>query len=259
PLPNFRALRAGGPDVEWEGRNIPKAGANFAAPFETASPSFTGLMYAPILRRPAVVTVVPVFRERQPVYALSLVYSSRFFDELLRAERDPGVTTAILDQRGVFIARNPDSERFVGRVGPAPFDHGAAQLPRAGVGEGLNVESIPVVYAFSRSEVTDYVVAAGMPRSAVLAPAWRALWLSLGVLLSAGALGTVFAFRLWRRVGTPLTALAEQARSLGESHGEIAATGIDEVDALRTPLATLACTRRGCHGCCRAVRSTRRA
>ncbi|MFL5415984.1 MAG: hypothetical protein ACJ78Y_08310, partial [Myxococcales bacterium] len=30
PLPNFRALRAGGPDVEWEGRNIPKAGANFA-------------------------------------------------------------------------------------------------------------------------------------------------------------------------------------------------------------------------------------
>jgi signal transduction histidine kinase/CheY-like chemotaxis protein len=236
PLPNFRALNSSRPEAEWEGRRIPMAGGLHHVPFETGTPSFSGLIYSPVLKRPAVGTNMPVIREGTPVYGLSLVYSSRFYEHLLERESAPGLTSAVFDARGRIIARNRDSERFVGLPGPAPFHDGIAALPREGVGETTTIDSIRFVYAYSRSGLADVVVGVGMPKAAVLAPAWRALWVWLGVLAFAAGGGAFVAVWLWRRVGTPLAALAQQARTLGDARPAPVRSGIQEVEALRTAL-----------------------
>jgi signal transduction histidine kinase len=177
-----------------------------------------------------------VVRAGRARYVLALAYGSEFFASVLRPERATDAVAAMWDARGRFIARNRESERFVGLPGPEPFRGGTASLPAEGVGATRNVEGVPFVYAYRRSAVADYVIAVGMPRSAVLAPAWRALALWLGVLLSAGAIGTLLAIRLWRRVGTPLAALARQARSLGHPDRRVPPSDVAELETLRTAL-----------------------
>jgi signal transduction histidine kinase len=231
-LPNYRELLERATEAEWQGRLLPLPRGWLLAPFDTGRPAFSGIFYGPVIHRPAVASTVPVIRAGQSRYVLALAYPAEFFASVLQSEAAPEATAALWDASGRFIARNHDSERFVGLPGPGPFRDGVAALPAEGVGETPNVEGIPFVYAYRRSAVADYVIGAGMPRAAVLAPAWRALWLWLGALVAAAVVGVFFAFRLWRRVGTPLAALAHQARSLGDAHVDVAPSGIDEVDAL---------------------------
>jgi PAS domain S-box-containing protein len=238
PLPNFRELLSAGAGAEWEGRPLPLPEAGFLfAPFTTGQPSFSGLFFGPVNQRPVVASTVPVMRGGKPRYVLALAYGAEFFLKVLEAERAPdALTTALFDDAGVFIARNRDPERWVARRGPAPFALGIGRLPQEGVGEGVSIEAVPFVYAFSRSAVNGWAVAAGLPRSAVLAPAWRALSIWLAVLVGAAAIGSLLAYRLWRRVALPLGALAHQAHALGDERREVSPTDLEEVETLRVAL-----------------------
>ena len=131
----------------------------------------------------------------------------------------------------------------MGLRAPAPFGEGGAGLPDEGVGENLSIEWVRFVYAYSRA-ANGWIVAAGMPRSAVLAPAWRALWIWLAVLVSAGLVGSLLAFRLWRRIAIPLGALAHQARSLGDRQREVSPSDVEEVETLRVALQDTATNER---------------
>ena len=91
PLPTLRDAQ--GTDVQWEGRPIPMPGASLLVPFQTGEPFFTGLVYAPVVRRPAVGTLMPVYRGGEPRYALALVYGARFFERVLRAETASDLTS----------------------------------------------------------------------------------------------------------------------------------------------------------------------
>jgi PAS domain S-box-containing protein len=238
PLPNFRDLLSTHADAQWEGRKLPLPDATFLfTPFETGQPSYSGLFFGPVNRKPVVASTVPVTRGGKPRYALALAYASDFFVRLLRGEGAPEeLTTALFDEAGLFIARSAEPDRFIARLGPAPFSSGTRGLPREGVGEGLSIESVPFVYAYSRSAANGWVIVAGMPKSAVLAPAWRVLWIWLAVLVSAGVIGSLLALRLWRRVAIPLGALAHQAHSLADERRDVPPTDVEEVEALRVAL-----------------------
>ncbi len=236
PLPNFRKLASVSTDVEWNGRRLPLPGAWLFAPFDTGQPSFSGIFFGPVNRRPVVASTVPVLRAKHARYVLAVAYSSQFFENVLQAESRPGEITALYDQSGSFIARNLESEKYVGREGAATFRNPTA-IDQEVVGEATNVQGTRVVYARIRSAVAPgYVISASVPRATVLGPAWRSLWSWLGVLSAAAAIATWFAVRLWRGVGTPLAALARQARSAGEQRDEGPSTAIDEVEALRDAL-----------------------
>jgi len=238
PLPNFRKLASVAKDVEWNGRRLPLPGAWLFTPFETRRPSFSGIFYGPVNRRPVVAITMPVLRGGEPRYVLAVAYSSEFLANVLQKERPGGAgTSAMFDVHGRFIARSHDSERFVGRPGPTPFANGTEGLPDEGVGESLSVESVEVIYAYSRTADRAVIVGVAMPKAAVLAPARRALWSWLAVLSVAAAIGAAFAVRLWRRVGTPLAALANQARvRVQREHMPVEPSGIAEVEALRVAL-----------------------
>jgi hypothetical protein len=91
------------------------------------------------------------------------------------------------------------------------LSEGSGHPSAEGFGEASTVEGIPMFFAFSRSEFDGSVSVVGMPKSLVLEPAWRTLWVSLALFVAAALIGSLFAFRLWRRLAIPLGALARQA------------------------------------------------
>jgi signal transduction histidine kinase len=237
PLPNMRQLLARKPFVEWQGLPIPLPDISlFDAPLQTGQPAFSGLLYGPVIKRPIVGINVPVMRGGKPAYVLGLAYSSEYFVKLLQNGPDvPGLIKTLVDGQGLIIARNHEPEKFVARPAPAAFQEAARDLPE-GIGQTLSLDGVPIFYAYSRSAVNGWVSVVAMPRSAVLAPAWRALWIWLLVLLSTALVGTALAWRLWRQLAQPLATLAEQARAWGQPHGPVPPSGIEEVEALRTAL-----------------------
>jgi signal transduction histidine kinase len=237
PLPNMRQLLAKKTFVEWQGRPVPTADISLLdGPLQTGQPAFSGLLYAFVSKRPIVLTVVPIMRSGKPVYVLGLAYSSEYFINLLQNGPDvPGLIKTLIDGQGLIIARNQEPEKFVARPAPAAFQEAARDLLE-GIGETLSLDGVPIFYAYTRSAVNGWVSVVAMPRSAVLVPAWRALWIWLAVLLSTALVGTVLAWRLWRQLAKPLTALAGQARALSAPHEQAPPSGIEEVEALRTAL-----------------------
>lgn len=246
PLPNVRRKLARKAQADWNGHPIPLPDiSQFDAPLQTGKPAFSGLIYGPVSKRPAVAINVPVMRGGKPAYVIAIAYSAEFFGRLLQTgAQAPELIKALTDAQGLIIARNLESEKFVARRSPAPFQNGTRGMPAEGIGESLNLAGVSVYYAYSRSAVNGWVSFVGMPRSAVLAPAWRAMWIWLAVLGSTGLVGAVLAVRLWRRLTIPLTALAEQARALDEPYAQLPPSGIEEVEVLRTALQKAAETDR---------------
>ncbi|HET7866408.1 MAG TPA: ATP-binding protein [Burkholderiaceae bacterium] len=237
PLPNFRLAAESTKEIDWSGRKLPMPdGGVLLRALQQRKPQFTGLIYGPVVRRPVVGNAVPVERGGTPLYGLGLTYSTEFIQRIVETNADGRVVKAVIDGSGLIIARHPDAERFVGLRALAPFDRGTAPLLAEGIGETIGIDGTRRVFAYSRSNVNDWVVVAGMPTSAVVAPAWRAVGLSVAVLLMVAAIGTFFAVRLWRRLAGPLAALAREAGSLGDRPFDVPPTGIAEIDTLRHSL-----------------------
>lgn len=245
-LPHLRRQLPRKPLADWNGHPIPLPDISlFDGPLQTGKPAFSGLLYGPVSKRPVVAINVPVMRGGRPVYVLGLAYSAEFFGSLLQTgAQAPALIKALTDAQGLIIARNPESEKFVARQAPTPFENGTSGMPPEGIGESLNLAGVPVFYAYSRSAVNGWVSFVGMPRSAVLAPAWRAMWIWLAVLVLTGLVGAVLALRLSRQLVIPLAALAGQARALDEPNGPLPPSGIEEVEVLRTALQKAAETDR---------------
>lgn len=149
-----------------------------------------------------------VFSVTEPIvlngkrYLLSYVASPRALDPVLADQHLPDRWAAgVIDRSGRLLSRWPDAELFRGRPVAASFvtaAHGTAE----GVVETQTVQGEPNVAAFSRSAVTGWTTAIGVPRSVLLQRAIRPL-VTLGVaailLLAAGlAIAIILGQRLSR-------------------------------------------------------------
>lgn len=234
-LPNLRRSLAKPGSVEWRGRRLPLPALEiFTDPLRTGQPAFSGLVYGRSSNRAVVATNVPVMRSGRATHVLGLAYSPDVYVDLLRAHA-PGQEhlAAIVDDRGLVVARNRAPEESVGLQAPAPFDKGAGALPDEGLGETVSLEGVPVHYAFSQSRVNGWTVSVGIPTSTLLAPARRALWASFAFVVAMFLLGGAFALRLSRRIAVPLTTLAARANSEANSFDDVPSSGIEEVEVLK--------------------------
>ncbi len=238
PLPNLRRTLATPRTVPWQGRALPLPTYEiFEAPLRTGKPAFSGLVYGPVSRRPVVATNVAVMRQGQATHVLGLAYSADFYVDLLRAQvRNPDYIATIVDGAGRVVARNRAHERFVGMAAPPPFNPGHPALAPEGVGQLINLEGERSYYAYSHSQVNDWIGAVGIPESKLLEPARRALWSSLALLAPLMALAAAVAVWLSRRITRPLVMLAQRAQSPGANDADVQSSGIREVDALREAL-----------------------
>ncbi len=166
---------------------------------------------------PIIVITLPVTLNGQVTYLLSASLNSDRLSQILREQGVPqDWIIAAVDRRGTIIARNVETERFVGQ--PATADLQANTGGQEGVWTGTARDGTPVIAGYARSRVSDWRLAVGGPISSVRAP----IAFSLQYLLLIGIVGVVASvlLALWlaRLVSRPLAALASGSGRL--VHGE---------------------------------------
>jgi len=152
--------------------------------FETGQVVVSDVFVGGVTGKPLVAVHVPVFRGGQVVYCLSVGYQPSYLGRVLTSESLPrDRVLAILDRKGVIIARTHEPERFVGKPGSASLLRRLAQTDED-VFESITLEGIPVYTIFTRSSRTGWAVAVGVPRATILQELLASVtWLTWIVLL----------------------------------------------------------------------------
>lgn len=189
-------------------------------------------------------TRVPVFEVVAPTpgpgsgraYLLTLRAPVDAVGEVLRREGVPsGMTATVADRRGIIVAHNADPDRFVGS--PVPWaTHSASEGAEEGWLRVADEAGIPVVRAFSRSELAGWTATVSLPETAFAAPLRRSLWTAAGLGVLLAALAAVLAIVFARRISEPIAALAGFARHNQDTATPLA-TRVLEVNEVSSALA----------------------
>ncbi|HTP95481.1 MAG TPA: ATP-binding protein [Burkholderiales bacterium] len=184
--------------------------------FDTRKPVVSDLYIGGVTRRPLVGVDIPVIRDGQVVFDLSMGFEPERLGLILTRQRLPAEWVAsIFDSQGTYVARTHDAAaNFVGQKGAPELMRRIAEVAEGRVETELR-DGTPVLAVFSRSEVSNWTVAIRIPR-ALLA---RQLWLPLSAVIAGLALllatGLLFAKILSADIARSIRALIEPATALG--------------------------------------------
>lgn len=187
--------------------------------FETGEPVLTDVFIGPVTGKPILALGVPVKRGKQTVYSLNAgIFPERIAKVLLSQNLPSHWISAVLDSKGHIVARTHDMDRLVGKPAGPDLIRMSRQSSE-GVLETITLEGIPVITAYSRSRVSDWCVAVGIPQAQLTTELKR----SLITLLIASML--VFASALWvawrlavTRVMKPANELLKRMQAI--AHGQ---------------------------------------
>jgi signal transduction histidine kinase/ActR/RegA family two-component response regulator len=160
----------------------------------------------------AVVAVnVPVLRENQLRYVLSITLPPQELTDLVKAGLyDAEGSAVLIDANGRVITRSKDADKHLGQRA-APGIAVASDAPPRGLGTGTALSGEEVYRAYVRSNVTGWIVSTGIARSVL--DRRVAADLSRTVLVGIGGLVIGVLLALWfaNRLRDPLAALAAKA------------------------------------------------
>jgi two-component sensor histidine kinase len=137
-----------------------------------------------------------VFRDGEVIYDLCFSPPLSVFQGLVEKQRpDQEWTVSLLDAAGTVFARVPNpGETFGKRASPSlyteMFRRNEASL------SSISLDGIALASAYTRSRLTGWTVAAGVPESSLIAPLWRNIAITSligGILL---LIGLTFAVRM---------------------------------------------------------------
>jgi diguanylate cyclase (GGDEF)-like protein len=199
----------------------PRVASGLGAVFSSRRPITTDVFMGPISRVPLIVVGVPVFRGDTVIYALGAAILPERLSALLAQQRlSPDWISAIFDSTGTVVARSRQQERFVGTKGAAAVVARIAAV-REDILEATSLEGIPVLTVFSKSAVSNWSVAIGIPLGSLTRDLWSALgWIAGGsVVLLLSSLG--MAWLIGFKIAQPIRQLAAPALALGSAKAVI--------------------------------------
>jgi PAS domain S-box-containing protein len=183
--------------------------------FEMGRPVISDVYIGGVLKRPIISIDVPVWRDGKVTYDLSVGLFPEHFVKLLIEERlPPSWLAAIFDSTGTIVSRTHAMDRFVGQKGSPALVKRMKEVPEDSF-EGATLEGIPVLTVFSRSTISHWTVAVGIPMQELTSELRRLLWwlipgvalLLLSSLAVAGAIGG--------RISRSIHGLSSPALALG--------------------------------------------
>jgi diguanylate cyclase (GGDEF)-like protein len=183
--------------------------------FETGSPVTTDLFPGPVIGRPLLAIGVPVRRRNAIVYSLDAgIVPERLSGILTQQRLPPNWIAAIFDSTGTTVSRTHEMNRFLGKKGSPALVKRMSEVAEDSI-VVTSLEGIPVLTVFSRSTVSNWTVAIGIPMRDLTAELWHQLWwIVLGlVLLLLSSLGSAWA--IGRRISRSIQGLSGPALALG--------------------------------------------
>ncbi len=185
------------------------------AVFTTGKPTVSNLFIGPVLKRPVMSVDVPVILNGKVAYALGVGIPPEHFNAILTAQNlPPGWIAAVLDSTGTIVGRNQSPEQFVGKQATDKLLRSMLQFPEGAV-EAISQEGDPVTSYYSRSPVTGWRVALGIPRQNLQEALVRPIsMLGFGVASLFG-IGLLLAWFMGGRIAHSVKALTDPATALG--------------------------------------------
>jgi diguanylate cyclase (GGDEF)-like protein len=187
------------------GEPLPSASSKqLARIFETGRPVITDLFPGPVIKRPVLAVGVPVRIDNKITYTLNAAIVPERLSSILTQQRlPPDWIAAIFDSTGAVVARTHEMNRFLGKTGSPELVKRMREVAEDSL-ESTTLEGIPVLTVFSRSAISNWTVAIGIPMKDVTSELGRLLWwliLGLAILLiSSLALAWVIGGRIARTV-----------------------------------------------------------
>lgn len=198
---------------------------------QTKQPVVSDLYVGGVLKRPVVSVDVPVLREGEVAYVLSIGALPERFRAILSTQRLPaGWIGAVFDRSGRIVARTHEHDRFVGQMGARELVARMAKEPEGAI-EATTLEGIRVDSVFSRSAETGWTVALGIPRESLVQQfTQRTLLAALAALVSL-AIGVLLAKWVAGSIARSIRALVEPASRIGRGeHVVVPRLGLKEAD-----------------------------
>jgi two-component sensor histidine kinase len=175
--------------------------------FRTRQPAFSNLFVGSVSAQRLIIVSVPVIENDEVVFELAFNPPLQLFQRLITQQAPGQWTFSIFDRTGTNFARVPNPELTVGQKAspsllPALLQREQAKLPT------MSLEGVPLLTAFTRSNLTGWTVAAGTPVADIVAPLWRTLALTAAIGLVMLGIGLAFAVSMATRIARGETLLA---------------------------------------------------
>jgi PAS domain S-box-containing protein len=230
PLANIWAHNDEDREVLWEGRRLPLRWRKISRQVFDGRSVYSDLYFGGTSQAPTLALSVPVARQGQVRYGLTLVFPPAILEALIQSSVDTmGMRALVVDRRGLVVASNAASTARMGDTVP-PI--AAAQDLRSGHYEITAPDDTRVRGAYAVSPTNGFVVRVELPVSQVFSPVGitSAGWVAL-VLASLSA-SVILAGLIGRQMARPLRELAQSARLGQQPPAERRPTGIAEIDEL---------------------------
>lgn len=197
--------------------------------FGTGKPVVSDLYTGTTTGLKLVLIDAPVMVRGQPAFALNIALDPARLSEILASVAPPEWTVAIIDSRDRIVARSRQHERYLGSE--ATPDLRTQTTGAGGIWSGQTLEGMAVLGAYTRSSLSGWRVAVGVPSSAVQAPLRQMTWILMGS--AAAVLAASIALAVWFAEGIvgPLGRLTDAAHRLGRGETvPVLATGLREAN-----------------------------
>lgn len=186
------------------GEPLPARGhpAELQRVFETGEAVISDLFLGPVVGKHYIAIGVPVRRDGKIRYSLNGGIDPQRLSALLGEQRlPPGWIGAVFDSQGTIVARTGDAERLVGEKGAPELVRRMKEVREDAI-ESRTLDGIAVLSVFSRSPVSGWSVAIGIPQKELTTHLWysmaRLFVAGFIALLTAVGLAAVLSRRLMR-------------------------------------------------------------
>jgi PAS domain S-box-containing protein len=182
---------------------------------ETGRPIISDLFLGGLLRSPVIAVEVPVLSDGRPVFGLAMVILPERFAEFLRRQKiPPDWVVGIVDSTGSFVARTIGADEFVGTKASPPLLRRLAEAPE-GVIDGRTREGLAVLGGFSRSTMSGWAIAIGIPKAGTAAGLQRSLLINAAAAIIVLVVGVLLARSISARISRSIRSLTAPAIALG--------------------------------------------
>lgn len=201
---------------------------------ETPRPIVSDLFTSLVVRQPVYNVSIPVLRDNELRYVMSLGLMPEDLRALLQSQGLPAEwSAAIWDSRGITIASVRDHARMLGTAAPPRL----TALPVGAVVRTRNVDGEEVLTAVGRGQWSDWTIAVAYPAALVDKQLIDSLLFWGATILSVVGLVVGLAFLFGRTLTRPLANLTAAAGALGRGEPfAIRDSAIREVNAVNAAL-----------------------
>lgn len=187
----------------------------------TRHPQVSDLIMGATLRRPIITVGVPVLHGEHVAYVLAMGLGPEIVSALLKEQNllseaiSPAWTIAIIDRKGIILARNRELDQFLGKPVAPLLRKAMISAAEDTWIPNITSDGTPVYSTFRRSSVTGWTVAIGIPREFVDAPTRQTWKLGVGGGLSFLAVSLLLAYWMAQEIRWPVNRLAAMVKAMG--------------------------------------------